>query len=48
MSVFEKAIEAPEGEEEGLKFEERQEIARFYMEFMQENCMNVAQLRNTE
>ena len=45
VQVFEKAIEETVS---GLGLSDRQEIARFYLEYLQENCQTVGFLRSTE
>jgi hypothetical protein len=45
VQVFERAVDESQS---GLSLDDRIEIARIYMEFMQESCTSVAVLRNTE
>ena len=43
--MFEKAIEESIS---GLQLNDRQEIARFYLEYLQESCQSVSFLRSTQ
>lgn len=45
VQVFEKGIDETIS---GLSFEDRSEIARFYLEYLQENCQSVNYLRTTD
>lgn len=45
VSIFDKGIDQ---ELSGLSYDDRLELARFYMEYLQENSPTVQQLRNTE
>ena len=45
VQVFEKALDAQNG---GLNIDDRSEVARFFLEYLQENCQSVSFLRATE
>jgi len=43
VAIFEKAIESS-----NLAIDDKREVARFYLEYLQEYCQNVSYLRATE